>query len=267
VAAAGEDGERLSAPQEPSLTSVGRVAGACQHRLVLLAYLDESYTKDRFYIAAVIVPEAAARPLAAALDRVVADASEAYGVLREAELHGHPLMQGLGDWQPIAKQVRARGGVYDKAMRAIGEHDVRIVCRGLDIRAQNQKYRRPDPPHRVVLQHTMERVNDYARACGQRALLIADEVNEQDSHRQDLWTYQRTGTPGWKPSKLTEIVDTIHFAPSKASRLLQAADLVAYLHRRRETHPEADPRAQKLSDLLWSRVEPRVWHAHCWVPG
>lgn len=243
------------------------VGRACNAVPVLLAYLDESYTKDRYYIAGVIVPESEARPLAAALDKIVEDASWAHSTPWHAELHGHPLMQGKDDWVQIAGQIRLRGGIYDKAMEAIGKHDVAIVCCGLDIPRQKIQYRWPEPPHRVVLQHTMERISEHAGRSGERALLIADEVAEADAHRQDLWSYQQSGTPGWKSSKLPHIVDTLHFAPSKASRLLQAADLVAYLHRRRETHVETDPRAQKLSDLLWSRIEHRIIHKRCWFPG
>jgi hypothetical protein len=122
----------------------------------------------------VIVPEDAARPLAAALDKIVCDAFWQYSTPRDAELHAHTLMQGVEDWQKIAPQIRVRGGICDKAMRAIGDHDVAIVCCGLDVPSQKRKYKWPDPPHRVVLQHTMERVHEYAAQRQQHALLIAD---------------------------------------------------------------------------------------------
>lgn len=56
---------------------------------VLLAYLDESYTRDRYYIAALVVPDDQANSLTRALDNVVEKAMFDYGNLpHSAELHG-----------------------------------------------------------------------------------------------------------------------------------------------------------------------------------
>jgi hypothetical protein len=66
---------------------------------------------------------------------------------------------------------------------------------------------------------------------------------------------------------ITQIVDTIHFAPSTASRLVQAIDLIAFLyHRIKVTSADADPREIRANIRLWQRVEPRVLHVNCWSP-
>ena len=97
-------------------------------------------------------------------------------------------------------------------------------------------------------------------------MVIADEVQGQNIYRQDLWTFQRYATPGYRARKLSRIVDTMHFVPSHASRLVQAADLVAFLYRRRQTTTESDERATRANDALWARIEARVQHAYCWYP-
>jgi len=61
-------------------------------------------------------------------------------------------------------------------------------------------------------------------------------------------------------------VDTLHFAPSVASRLVQAADLVVYLHARRMSGQVTDARALRANAMLWSHVEANVVHLHCWSP-
>ncbi|MBO3745989.1 DUF3800 domain-containing protein [Streptosporangiaceae bacterium NEAU-GS5] len=61
------------------------------------------------------------------------------------------------------------------------------------------------------------------------------------------------------------MVDTIHFAPSSASRLLQAADLVAFLHQRCQ-RKERDPHAQQANEDLWVRISGKVYHEMCWFP-
>jgi hypothetical protein len=233
---------------------------------VLLTYLDESYTKDRFYIAALGCPDEVAIPLASDLDQVVQDAATAYAVAPTAELHGHALFAGKDDWKDLAPAIRARIGVYDKAMEAIGRYAVRIFLCGVDIPALRRRYSYPEAPHSVVLQHVLERVNAHARSTPERVLVIADEVAEADSHRQALIDYRRYGTPGYLSSTLGQVVDTIHFVPSYTSRLLQAADLIAFLHRRRETHTESDKRAQRANDRIWGHIEPRIVHQRLWVP-
>ncbi len=186
---------------------------------MLLAYLDESDSPKRYFVAGVLVPDTEARSLTAALDGVVEEASYEHGRIASSEIR-------------------------------------------LDKRYPDGH----DHPHSVVLTHLIERVDEYAERVGQNALLIADEVAEQDSYRRDLWQYQRSATWGYRQRQITRVIDTLHFAPSHSSRLVQAADLVAFLARRIATHTETDPRAKQEYATMWKRIEPKVWHQHCWVP-
>lgn len=49
-------------------------------------------------------------------------------------------------------------------------------------------------------------------------------------------------------------MDTLHFAPSHASRLVQAADVIAFLYRRVFTHEETDTRSRKAKIAMWRRL-------------
>ncbi len=236
---------------------------------MILAYVDESYSThwERYWIAALFCPDRVVGPLSQALDAVVATAASNYsGVGTRAELHGHALLHGKDQWQPLKPMIRARIGVYADAFRAIGSHDVRIMIRGVHVPRLLQRYVMPDHPHTVVLQHLLERIDEYAEAQDQPALVIADEIDRETEYRRDLWRYQRQSTPGWRSRKLTNIVDTIHFAPSDASRLVQAADMIAYLHGRMTSGADRDPRALAANVALWARVAPRVQHNDWWLP-
>ncbi|MFE5918205.1 DUF3800 domain-containing protein [Streptomyces sp. NPDC056468] len=237
---------------------------------MLLTYIDESYDQTNYWIAALVVPEQHVRSLAQALDAVVQKAAASYPVSRDAELHGHAIVQAVDDWAAMANSqgnmIRARIGVYGDALRAIADHEVAIIVRGVDIQQLKTRYTNPYPPHQVVLSQLLERVQDYAEARDALALVIADEIAEADQHRAAFRDYQEVGTGGYLSSTLPRLVDTIHFAPSKSSRLLQAVDLVAYLHRRLTSRQDTDPRARKANVKLWSYVEPRVTHSHCWEP-
>ena len=160
---------------------------------VLLTYVDESYTAERYYIAALVVPEDAAASIIAGLDKVVEDTSWSHGGLASnAELHGYDIVSGKGDWERLAPKVRVRIGVYNRALQVIADHDVKIIVRcvdkvGLDARHPNGH----DHPHSVVLTHLLERVDRLTEQMGERAIMIADEVDGQDGYRRDLWQYQR----------------------------------------------------------------------------
>jgi hypothetical protein len=232
---------------------------------VLLTYVDESYSKDRYYIAGLAVHHEAVRSLESALNDVVMRAMRELDVGGyRAELHGHPLFHGEGDWERA--KPRQRIAIYNWALEAIGRHDVKIFLCGVDSKKLRARYIRPDDPHDVCLQHMLERVNDYANATDQAALVIADEIHEHDRRRRDLRDFKDYGTPGYLSSKLPRIVDTIHFAPSHHSRLIQAADLVAFLHHRRQTRTESDPRAEKANATLWRRIAMNIHHERTWRP-
>lgn len=91
---------------------------------MLLAYVDESYTRDRYYLVALLVPNDQAIFLTRALDKVVAGTARTYGVVPPAELHGTDLLHGNRGWEPIAKIPRAGIGVYHAAFPAIADDEV-----------------------------------------------------------------------------------------------------------------------------------------------
>jgi hypothetical protein len=164
------------------------------------------------------------------------------------------------------EQIRARIGVYNNAFQAIADHEAVIIISGVDVARQRLRYADPYPPHTVALTYLLEWVDDYAAKHDELVLVIADEVHEQDQHRRSLWEYQRFSTWGYRSRQLQRIVDAIHFAPSSASRLLQAADLVAFFYRRLKENPETDERAKRANAALWERLRHRVVKAHCWYP-
>ena len=232
---------------------------------MLLCYVDESYTRDHYFLAALACPDDQASSLTAALDDVVARAAADFeGLHPGVELHGYDMMQAKGEWAPLAKLTRARTRVYDRAMAAIGDHRVHVLVQGIH-RCRNLVARHP---HSLALAYLLEHVDEHAARLGQRALVIADEPGQHDQQnefRNDLLHYRRVGTGGWNSRKIDRIVDTLHFAPSKASRLVQASDLIAFLHHRMQTKPDADPRAARANGKLWSRLGDRV-EIHTWSP-
>jgi hypothetical protein len=161
---------------------------------------------------------------------------------------------------------RERGSSCRCAHEAVAGQDLKVIARAMDLAGQRQRYASPDSPHALVLRHLLERLNDCLSRLDDYGLVIADEVAEQARHRADLSIYRDVGTPGYRSSHLTRIVDTLQFAPSKASRLLQAVDIVAFLYHRMFTRVESDERARRAKVRMWQRLHPRVHHHQCWFP-
>lgn len=235
---------------------------------VLLCYIDESYSAAHYYLAALVCPEDQALGLAAVLDAVVEKTAASFdGVSPDAELHGYDIFQGIKDWEPLAKMPRARIAVYDQALAAIGAHQVQVVIEG--IHPTSRLHSRE--PHSVLMCWMLERLDTLAARRGELVLVIADEPGgqaQQSEYRADLSTYRAVGTGGWKSRRITTVVDTLHFAPSESSRLVQAADLIAFLWHRRATKPPetTDPRELQANTRLWEHIEDQVHNVHVWRP-
>lgn len=132
---------------------------------VRLAYVDESATADRYFLGAVVMGGDGALSLGDALDTVMAKASGSYpGLTATTELHGHSISHGKDEWKGMAP--RARLSVYDQALPAIAEHPVEIYLRGVDTVRLQARYSRPYPPHDVVLQHLLERLDEHITRAG-----------------------------------------------------------------------------------------------------
>jgi hypothetical protein len=232
---------------------------------VQLAYLDESKTQTAYFITALCVADQNAIALATSLNDVIEWAGDTYGGVRgSAELHAVDLVGGHNDWSKFRPQHRIahRVAIYERAVAAIAEYPVRAYIRGADDATYQQRYGNGDV-HGTVLPWVLERVQEDAVQSNDVALVIADELHHRDRYRRAVRGYQQFGTSGWRPAVLDRIADTLHFAPSSASRLLQAADLVSYAHTQtKRTH--ADPRSKAAWDRIWNTLRPVIREASCW---
>ncbi|MEV8023643.1 DUF3800 domain-containing protein [Microbacterium sp. NPDC080220] len=231
---------------------------------VLFAFIDESYTQDRYYVAALVIDVDDIGKLGAAV-HATAQYAVGFGVPLGTELHGHRIMSGTDGWEALHRKTRAKGMIYGHAVDGIGQLPARLYVQGVDVARLNARYSYPDPPHLVCLRHVLEDVNTLAAARNEEVIVICDQVTDQEAHERRFGQYQKIGTPGFRPSKLARI-EQLMFADSSASPGLQAVDLAVYLYRRRDANAAVDPRAKKLADDLWWKLRPIVAKARRWDP-
>jgi hypothetical protein len=225
---------------------------------MLLCFVDESNKGDFHGFAALVADEHSTKRLTAALNGIMAQAAVDWGIDRTTEFHAYPMFHGVDDWAVVP--ARARVGLFHKVVDAIVDEPVDIILRSVSERRLHERqsknaYPVNFSPEQVCFQHILQRVDRVATRQGTHALIIADERADRERHRDRFATYQTEGTPGvYMHTTLDTLLDTVHFAPSHRSRMLQAADILAFVNRRFHTVKESDPRAAENMRKLGAKI-------------
>ncbi|MBN2176964.1 MAG: DUF3800 domain-containing protein [Demequinaceae bacterium] len=200
-----------------------------------MAYVDESYDASHFVLAVLLVDGPAAERVNNGLDAVVARARTSYGVPPAAEIHAHAVATGKGAWMPLRASADDRVKVLAEVVDVIAASGARILTREVRPAPACPPFTTAatvDSTYQVALAAVSRHVQAHCERSGEYAVLIADEVADEDHHRRHLADLRvGAGAPSSEPC-LNRIVDALHFGPSHASRLLQAVDVVAYVTRR-----------------------------------
>ena len=241
------------------------MAGAVQRTIfgtVLAAFVDESYTdpEDVFALACLLVDGPSLARLCAGLDAVI-EAAAGYGVSATAELHAYEMFHGKGEWAALSGKARAQVALYKRATEAIRSSGAELL-----VRSTRPSKLRSKSPHEITLRYLIEELDRVAEGRGDHVLVICDAVSEGPQHRADLRHNKQSGTGGYKSRRLGRILDTMHFADSRDSRGLQAADLVAFLHRRRLRNAQhsVDDRERRAIEEVWASLGASVISSKEW---
>lgn len=233
---------------------------------MLHAFIDESYTTERFYLCAVLVHEYDLDSIADALNQARRYA-RGFGVTTpNIEFHAHSLMTGRDGWESVAGKFRAASSIYQRALRELANTPIHVFVRGIDVVRLNARYRYPEHPYQLALKSLAEHIDSYARGIGETVVLNADEVDNQARHSGRMLSFQANGTGGNWPRSLESLQLPMRFGPSHESPGVQAADLTVYLHRRIDAHIEANPAARRRSLEMWHSLEPVIRHVGRWDP-
>lgn len=239
---------------------------------LVVAFADESESRSGIYCFAGVVASAEQiRQLTRDLDKLMAIVEADHGVRRGTEIHAREVFQGLGPWAHVPPRLRL--WLQVKVSEAIRASGVELFARGVDGVALRRRQSRSRYPMNFTaaqesFKHLLQRIDDR---CGSErcVLVIADERSDRDSHRTDLARHKIEGTPGdyWHTT-FSRVVDTIHFSPSDASRMLQAADHLAFFYRRRQEFPsESDRRVEAgVASVVGILEASNAHHWGVWFP-
>ncbi|MCL9666020.1 DUF3800 domain-containing protein [Curtobacterium albidum] len=234
---------------------------------MLLCFVDESFKRDLYGFAGVVVDADRTKWLTGRLNDLVASLGD-YSVPARAEVHAHPVFHGKDVWSALPPRLRVK--VFIDVIDAVRHCGATVLLRGVVPQrlARYQDERRfadRHAPEQVAFLHLLQRLDRIAETRGTHALVIADERSDRERHRERFAVYQAYGTPGtYMHTRLERLLDTVHFAPSHHSRMLQVADLIAFVWVRSRTVVETDPRqartiAQLVDVIERQSVDPGVW--------
>lgn len=235
---------------------------------VRYAYLDESYTEERYYIAAAVGDQQSWDCVSQELELIRQRNHSEHGTPLDIEFHADELMNGRKQWKPLKGKHREAGAIYSAVLNAAFSCGIKFILRGLDIPRLHARYKYPHQPHRIVLGHTLERLDERSRDFhgSEKITVVADEIATQSQHIAQFEGYQIHGTPGYRTSTLSTIVSPISFAASHTSDGLQIADFGVYLHRRRSTQEEKHQQARKAMRRLGETLDDMTIHNITWEP-
>lgn len=105
----------------------------CHAWEVLIAYVDESYDRDFYFIGAAVANIEQWEHLSDAYGSIRRRTAAEHGTDPRIEFHAHELMGGNGAWAQFRGRHREAAGVYIAALRASRECGVRYLFRGVDV--------------------------------------------------------------------------------------------------------------------------------------
>lgn len=221
--------------------------------LTRLFYIDESRDGRYHYHLGLLANGAGVAAAGAALDEVVEEAFDVGATRWGSELHAKDIFHGTEAW--ARGTIPQRAAVLENALSVITRLDIEVIARGVNLARFTSRYPGSDP-FRWEFSNLLERLNERLRAVDDYGLVIADQQHQyREALQRDVADGKRIGTGGYRDQRLVRVLDTAHFVDSKLSRMVQLADVAAFVLRRRTSIPtEGDARLEGLMARLASLV-------------
>jgi hypothetical protein len=241
-------------------------SAAPQDCAVLLAYVDESYDEENYFIAAAIGDELQWEAFRRELEVIRLRTASLHHLPHGFEFHAYELMAGAGDWAQLRGKHREAVGIFRAVLLAAGHARIRFIFRGLHLPGVAARRGRVIDPHGEALMHLLARIDTYATTMrgSEEVRIVADEIAIHAELQAQFRGYQELGTGGSRTRRLDMIGSPIVFSSSRAEAGLQLVDFAVYLHRRRESKVEQHPEARAAMHRLSRQLDPLTHHRGIW---
>ncbi|MEM9248367.1 MAG: DUF3800 domain-containing protein [Pseudomonadota bacterium] len=151
---------------------------------------------------------------------------------RHSEFHGKEISAGKGAFKGVEPEKRLE--VYQKLLRIIA--DDAVIRFYVEILPENLVT--PQPEDEVAFMFLVEKINDFLTRHDAVGMIFGDyDEPSIGSSVVSLSQYREGGTKWARAKGIDRLIDTVHFAKSHHSRLIQLADV--YLHAK-QYHQSSD---------------------------
>ena len=216
---------------------------------MLLTYFDEVKPEPQgqtyYWLGGLMVFPEVVPALEAELNAIARECFGNDAPTPETEFHATRICSGSKNFKSW-RNPKERFEVLKRLLKVIDQPDgvFRVVVR-LEVAKIDESW----DTEALALMYLIERVNTFAKLKKTHALLIGDLDNEKAVNRavRNLAEYRTQGTKYAYGRKIENVIDTVHFAHSHHSRMLQLAD--TYLWTKQLEH-RTDQLSEHRQDLV-----------------
>ena len=236
-----------------------------------IAFADESYSDNFYFMGGVIVTTTQLRSIEIGLNRLLESLriERSVDTSTDLEIHGSDLFSGYKDWIFLRSEPRLRNWVAFKILEIAIQNGAKFVIQGIDSSRLRERYSEPLPPHVLTHKFLLERIDEALEKLGSYALVINDNRTNQTEHnyyRDNFHSLIKNGTEGMFPRKIDRLVDTLYFVDSRHSRGIQLADLVTFIYRRRFVGASLGKPIEVGIENCWELISNNVLREKIWTP-
>lgn len=228
---------------------------------LLLCFLDESNQflpgnrETAISFAGILIDSSGVVALTKRLDALLVRSLPVEDRAPETELHAYDLFHRVRTWKTLSP--RQSIWIFDQVIRAITEHSL-----GIFFRLDRSPREDATQLERDVLQSVLQRAGRLAWKSHAHALAVCDERRDGGfRHLDGLPSLVGGFLNATSPGEQAVVIPPLCFAPSHESRVLQAADMLAFILRRRAlVRQERSSKSQEAMNSLLRHLDQSDLH-------
>ncbi len=193
----------------------------------LLYYDEVKYDppiQPSFWLGGVCAPHTAIPEIEEQINKVSADAFGSRLLSKENEFHGIEICQGNGNFK--SRNFEERLAILQRLLEIAAREDVYRIC--IRINPEYIAYS-SSPPDEIAFMYFIEQADSLFAEIGSLGMVFGD-YDEPIIGKSvaSLSHFRRGGTLWARGKEIENIIDTVHFAKSHHSRMIQLADVFLY---------------------------------------
>jgi hypothetical protein len=199
--------------------------------LMHFVYFDEvKYQKkvlNYYLLCGIVIKDDRLDSLENEIDKISCDFFEINERTKATEFHARDIVLQKNIYEPYDESQRM--DLYKKLLSLIKKYQLNLIDIKINVENLPNEYKIKNVQSWALI-FMLENVSKLMGEISSKAFMVGDHDGEfSDNNINQFNDYKIKGTPGYKRAVITNVVDTLHYAYSINSRLLQLADIYTYI--------------------------------------